>query len=121
MTSGDFTMLGEQAWAMHSLNRRNGRERLFRLQAEPWRRWANGFSCFCFCIVGVPLAVKLKKGDFLTTFFLCFVPILVFYYPLMAMGVDRAKSGDFPPYAVWLGNVIAIAIGLWLMRSVERQ
>ena len=121
LASGEFGMLGEGPWLGRKFTLQQARERLCRLQTEPWRRWANGFSCFFFCIVGVPLAVKLKKGDFLTTFFLCFLPILILYYPLMALGVDRAKTGELPPYAVWLGNAICLAAGVWLLRSVDKN
>lgn len=121
LASGDFATLGEAEWLTQRTRLTAARQRLFRLQTEPWRRWASGFSCFFFCLVGAPLAVKLKKGDFLTTFFLCFLPILVVYYPLMALGVDRAKTGELPPYAVWLGNVICLAAGLWLLRSVDKH
>ena len=29
--------------------------RLNRIIMEPWRRWANGFSCLCFVLVGAPM------------------------------------------------------------------
>jgi lipopolysaccharide export system permease protein len=51
---------------------------------------------------------------------LCFVPILIVYYPLLAYGVDRAKSGSVPPYTVWLGNVILAGVGAWMTRKVLR-
>jgi lipopolysaccharide export system permease protein len=121
LVAGEFSALSEPQWGGRNWLLSQERERLFRFKTEPWRRWANGFSCFFFCIVGVPLAVKLKKGDFLTTFFLCFLPILIVYYPLMALGVDRAKTGELPPYAVWLGNIFCFIAGLWLLRSVDKR
>lgn len=121
LVSGDYRALGQRAWEPRRGELARARERLHRLKTEPWRRWANGFSCFFFCLVGVPLSVKLRKADFLTTFFICFLPILVLYYPLMALGVDRAKTGELPPYAVWLGNAICLLVGLWLLRSVQRH
>jgi len=96
------------------------RHRLHRLQTEPWRRWANGFSCFFFVLVGAPLAIRMRNADLWTSFAVCFLPILIVYYPLMAYGVDRAKCGELPPYAVWLGNVILAAAGLWLLRKIVR-
>ena len=121
LTTGDFQALSDENWKkrMHNLN--YNRERLFRLKTEPWRRWANGFSCFFFCIVGAPLAVRLRKSDYLTVFFMCFMPILIAYYPLLALGVNMAKEGDLPPYSVWLGNVICGLVGVWLLRSVNRH
>ena len=56
----------------------------------------------------------------LSTFGICFIPILLFYYPLLIYGVDRSKAGAFPPISVWLANVVLIAWGLWVLRNVVR-
>lgn len=97
------------------------RNRLTRVIMEPWRRWANGFSCLCFVLVGAPMAIRLRNADFLTSFFLCFLPILVVYYPVFILGVNQAKRGSVPPVAVWLGNVLILLWGWWLLRRVIRQ
>jgi lipopolysaccharide export system permease protein len=94
--------------------------RLHRIIMEPWRRWANGFSCLCFVLVGAPMAIRMRNADFLTSFFLCFLPILLVYYPVFMFGVSQAKSGAVPPLAVWTGNVLVTLWGVWLMRSVIR-
>ncbi|MFM9059825.1 MAG: LptF/LptG family permease [Planctomycetaceae bacterium] len=96
------------------------RGRLTRIVLEPWRRWANGFSCLCFVLVGAPMAIRMRNADFLTSFFLCFLPILVVYYPVFMLGVDQAKRGAIPPVAVWLGNVLIAIWGWWLLRRVVR-
>jgi lipopolysaccharide export system permease protein len=62
----------------------------------------------------------LRNSDFLTSFFICFLPILVLYYPLLIFSVDRAKSGGIPAFSVWLGNAIMVAWGCWLLRRVLR-
>lgn len=117
---GDFDeLLSERWWEEHSLLREE-QSRLFRLHTEPHRRWANSLSCLCFVLVGAPLAIRLRNSDFLTSFFLCFLPILLVYYPLLAWGADRAKSGAVPPYAVWLGDAILVVVGAWIMRKVLR-
>ncbi|MFM8379549.1 MAG: LptF/LptG family permease [Planctomycetia bacterium] len=94
--------------------------RLNRIIMEPWRRWANGFSCLCFVLVGAPMAIRMRNADFLTSFFLCFLPILVVYYPLFMLGISRVKAGVLPPPAVWMGNVLITLWGLWLLRRVVR-
>ena len=91
-----------------------------RLRTEPYRRWANGFSCLFFVMVGAPLAIRLRNADLMTTFGVCFLPILIVYYPLLVLAVDRAKDGALPPYVVWMGNVILCAAGAWLLRKVIR-
>ena len=120
MLTGDFRELTGAAWQFRHLQLTQARTRQFRLQTEPWRRWANGFSCLFFTMVGAGLAIKLRTVDFWTTFGVCFLPILIVYYPFMMFGVDRAKSGEMPPYGVWLGNVILLLAGVWLLRRAIR-
>jgi lipopolysaccharide export system permease protein len=95
--------------------------RLNRIIMEPWRRWANGFSCMCFVLVGAPMAIRMRNADFLTSFFLCFLPILIVYYPVFILGVDQAKRGAVPPVAVWTGNLLIAMWGWWLLRRVIRN
>ncbi len=109
-----------EVWRRRFGARQGAMDRIYRLQTEPWRRWANGFSCFFFVLVGAPLAIRLRNSDFWTTFGLCFLPILLGYYPLMAFGVDRAKAGDLPPYVVWLGNAVLCLVGSGILRRVIR-
>jgi lipopolysaccharide export system permease protein len=120
LVSGDFAGLTGSPWDARRHELELARYRFFRLRTEPWRRWANGFSCFFFVMAGIPLAIRLRNSDVLTSFFLCFLPILLVYYPLLAFGVDRAKGGALPPYTVWLGNFILLLAGLWLFRRVLR-
>ena len=121
MLGGDFVSLTHPRWPAQLKELGVGRERVFRLQTEPWRRWANGFSCLCFVFVGAPLAIYLRKSDFWSTFGLCFIPILMLYYPLLMFGVGRAKSGDFPPPIVWLGNIVLLFIGWVMMNRVVKN
>jgi len=120
MLSGDLGALTGNEWEIHARLLRLDRERLCRLRAEPHRRWSAGFSCLCFAWVGAPLAIRLRNRDVLTSFFLCFLPILIVYYPLLVFGVDAAKVGRLPPWSVWLGNVLLIAWGGYLLRKVLR-
>ncbi len=100
---------------------RSGSSRLIRLRTEPWRRWAGGFSCLCFVIVGAPLGIIARTSDYWTTFGMCFLPILLVYYPLFVFGLDQAKDGSMPPYSVWLGNVVMVAIGITLICKIRRH
>jgi lipopolysaccharide export system permease protein len=120
LMTGDFAKLSPSAWEGLLANRKDQQNRLFRLQTEPPRRWANGFSCLCFALVGMPLAMWMRNSDMLTSFFMCFGPILIAYYPLLAYGVDRAKAGAMPAYTVWLANGILALVSLYLLRKVLR-
>jgi lipopolysaccharide export system permease protein len=120
LVTGDFHALSEATWKPRRKALTDARTRLFRLQTEPWRRWASGFSCLCFVMVGAPLAILWRRADVMTTFFVCFFPILIVYYPLFLLGLDRAKLGTLPPQSVWAANLVLVGIGLWLLRRVIR-
>jgi lipopolysaccharide export system permease protein len=120
LLTGDFDALSDSAWSAHRRALDGAEYRLHRLHTEPWRRWANGFSCLCFVLIGAPMAIRLRHAEFLASFFACFLPILVVYYPLLAVSVGQAKDGTLPPPAVWLGNIVLALWGLWLLRRVIR-
>ena len=66
------------------------------------------------------MAIRLRNADVFTSFFACFLPILIVYYPLLMYGLDRSKNGVIHPYVVWLANMILVVWGLWLLRKVIR-
>jgi lipopolysaccharide export system permease protein len=120
MSTGDFAGLIGTQWASDERHLVEERVRLYRLLIEPSRRWANGFSCLCFVLIGAPAGIILRNSDFLTSFFACFLPILLIYYPLLFLGVDQAKLGILPPWSVWTGNIMLAIAGFWLIRRVYR-
>jgi lipopolysaccharide export system permease protein len=120
LLSGDFASLGSEKWQPLVQRIREGEQRIARLKMEPHRRWANGFSCLCFVMVGAPLAVRLRNVHLMTSFFLCFAPILLVYFPMLMFSVSRAKAGGIPPLSVWLGNVLMACWGWWILRRVVR-
>lgn len=117
---GDFEQLSVGGWQEDAKNLQFQKFQLYRMHTEPPRRWANGFSCLCFALVGTAMAIRMRNADVLTSFALCFFPILLVYYPLLAFGLDRAKAGEIHPYAVWLANCILVVWGVWLLRRVLR-
>jgi len=121
LLTADMAALSDDSWSDRQALLAGARTRLHRLSTEPWRRWATGFSCLAFVSVGAPLAIRLRNSDVWTSFAVCFLPILIVYYPLLAFGVDQAKSGALPAYSVWLGNVVLLAAGWWLVRWVVRS
>jgi len=120
MMTGNFERLADSTFLTNRRRVEGARRMWHRLHTEPWRRWANGFSCLCFLVVGVPLAILRRKGEFLTSFAFCFFPILIGYYPLLLFAVDQAKSGAWPPQSVWLGNAVAVLVGMVLMGRARR-
>ena len=95
-------------------------KKLSRLKTEPMRRWALGFSCLAFVWIGVPMAILISSADYWWTFGVCFIPILLIYYPIFGLSLEFSKDGTWPASSLWLGNVTLALIGTWLMRKVVK-
>lgn len=120
MTSGDFAHSNGASWHKVYTNLDLARQRLHRLYAEPWRRWASGFSCLCFVAVGVPVAIWRRSSDVMMTFASVFLPIICTYFPFFMFGLQQAKNGALPPAVVWIGNLLCLAVGSLFWKWVNR-
>jgi lipopolysaccharide export system permease protein len=120
LLSGSLDDLSQPVWKERQKELIEAERMLHRLKTEPYRRWANGFSCLGFALIGVPMAIRRRHGEFWGSFFVCFLPILLVYYPMLVGCVDWAKDGVIPPATVWLGNLVLAAWGVWLLRRVIR-
>jgi len=121
LVTGDSSWASSQIWRNCEMEVTYATERLQRLHTEPNRRWANGFSCFFFVWLGVPLAIRLQRADVFSSFFACFLPILILYYPLLIGGINGAKSGTLPPSFVWIGNLCLGIVGYWFIKQVHKN
>lgn len=116
----DFPRLVQRAAErLNAVDREEGRS--FKLNTEVHSRYAMACSCFFFAFLGTPFAMRFGKSQYLTSFLLCFVPIVCGYYPLMLGLTTQAKKGYIDPsWSMWVANVL-LAVGAWLiMRRVVR-
>lgn len=118
--SGRYSSLEEPVVHMLKHEIHSTEYRMARLKTEPSRRWSLGFSCLAFVWMGVPMAILIKSADYWWSFGLCFIPILLVYYPLFGLALDMSKKGTWPAYSLWLGNIVLAIIGTWLMRKIVR-
>lgn len=119
LTHGDFGHLMQpeqkrQEWEI------NGEiERYHKLYTELHSRLALACSCFFFALVGSPFAVMQGRRQFLTSFALCFVPILLFYYPIVLVMMNLGKDNVFDPaVGMWLGNAAMGGVAWLLLRRI---
>lgn len=92
--------------------------RLFRYRCFPHRRLSQGFCCLSFAVLGLPLSILLRNRDLASVFFLNFLPILLFFYPVE---FRLARMSTLPPYSLWICHVVLIALGALLLRSVWKR
>jgi lipopolysaccharide export system permease protein len=117
---GRLDALDKTRWDKRERELSSSTQWLHRLRTEPNRRWSNGFSCLGFVLIGAPMAIRRRHGEFWGSFFICFLPILLIYYPMLAVLPSWAKDGVIPPQAIWLGDIVLAVVGCWLMRRVVR-
>ena len=117
---GQLDEISQAPWDARTGQMAGAQQTLYRLGTEPHRRWASGFSCLAFVLIGAPMAIRRKHGEFWGSFFACFLPILIVYYPMLMGTIDRSKDGVLPPESVWLGNLVLAAWGAYLIRKVIR-
>ena len=94
---------------------------IYRLQTEPYRRLSNGFTCLCFVLIGIPVAMVWRHADVLTNFFVCFVPVLAVYYPLLMLSEALSTSGKLWPISFWISNTVFIVSGIFLLRRIVQH
>ena len=88
---------------------------IYRLNTELHGRFALSTSCLFFVLVGSPFSIMQARRQFLTSFLLCFLPILLVYYPAVLLMMNLSKSGTVnPAWAMWIGNVILFC-GSWVI------
>lgn len=95
---------------------------LRKLHAEVHSRLAMSTSCLFFVLIGGPFAMLQARRQFLTSFILCFVPILTVYYPLVLGMQNLCKTGQANPvWAMWVGNAALLVAGLVILRKVLKH
>lgn len=92
--------------------------KLFRLRCFQHRRISQGFCCLSFTVFGLPLAILLRGRDITSRFFMSYLPIIIFYYPVE---FRLARMSSLPPYSLWACHIVLILGGVILLRSVWKR
>lgn len=120
LCSGDFEEFSSPRWEAYDNRLESIQSTLNRLYLEPQRRYAAGFSCFFFVWVGANLAIWIKRSDIFASFFVCFLPILIIYYPFMELFTRSGKHGTALPIFIWTANICLGLIGIWFFKRIHR-
>lgn len=97
------------------------RKDLAKLRTEIHSRFSLSTSCFFFAFLGAPFAIIQARRQFLTSFFMCFLPILVVYYPLALLAMNLSKTESVHPSAMWFANVLLFVAALFMLRKVLKH
>jgi lipopolysaccharide export system permease protein len=90
--------------------------RMYRsFEAEKHLRPALAVGCICFVLLGASIGVRANRADFLSSFIIGFLPVVLIYYPILICGTNFAKEGRVPiPIAVWVADALfaVVAVGM---------
>lgn len=97
------------------------REKHTYFRAVYHRRWAYGFFCLSFAMIGIPVSIFLRSGEALKAFLVCFLPIITVNQPLHNFSIKLAQAGDAPAWFPWFGNFVLMGVGVWMLRKSIRH
>lgn len=118
---GDFDRIGQLDMHEYEQQQHVYRTDLSKLRTEVHSRFALATSCFFFVLAGAPFAIMQARRQFLTTFFMCFLPVLLIYYPVVLLLLNLSKHGMAPPWALWGANVLLAIVACFTLRSVLKH
>lgn len=90
-----------------------------RLYREAWvelhKKFAIPATCLVFAFLALPLGLGQRRGGKTWGFLISLLVIAIQYF-LLTTGEQMADRGRIPPWlAMWLGNIIFLAMGLGLL------
>ena len=92
------------------------KEEVLGLVAAFHNRIAFAFGSFIFVLLGVPVAVLVRRGEIIVSFAISMAGVSL-YYVLFAAAKATAMHGVMPTFlALWLPNILLIIAGAYLMR-----
>jgi lipopolysaccharide export system permease protein len=122
LTLGDFNELADDSTLYHREFEKPKETDLRKLHTEIHSRLAMSMSCMFFVLIGGPFSMLQARRQFLTSFIMCFVPILLVYYPLALGMMNLCKTGQADPtWAMWIGNAVLFTAGLHILRRLLRH
>jgi lipopolysaccharide export system permease protein len=115
----EFTQPRFQSYEYQLISAENQRNKH---HTEMHNRFALSCSCFFFALIGGPFSILKGRRQFLTTFFICFMPILLVYYPVVLLTMNLSKTGSVnPAWAMWTGNAILLFFACFVMHRAVKH
>lgn len=122
LARGDFEHLATPQFRGHDWHRNHETGIARKHHTELHNRFAMSCSCFVFALVGGPFSILQARRQFLTTFFICFLPILLIYYPVVLLMINLSRSGIVHPgWAMWVGNALLLISAVFVLRQAVRH
>jgi lipopolysaccharide export system permease protein len=122
LAMGDFDRLDKTDMLQYDADLIVNKEQIIQNHTEIHGRFALSASCFFFTLLGGPFSILQARRQALTSFFMCFLPILTGYYPVVFLMMNQSKNDVVnPAWAMWVGNALIVPIAWYTMRRVLKH
>lgn len=92
------------------------------MDAEVQVRIAQATASLPFILLGCPISILFRRRDFLQAFFICYLPIIVGFYPAMILAYNVVKEGSTGhQWLIWAPAVMLSLLSLPFLRHVVRH
>ncbi|MEY2727766.1 MAG: hypothetical protein RLZZ458_3633 [Planctomycetota bacterium] len=119
---GEFEELADGSVQNLATGRVRARNDELRFHTEVHSRFSMSAGCLFFVFIGGPFSMLQARRQFLTTFVMCFLPILLIYYPILFLMLNLSRTAAVNPvWAMWVPNVILFAVGFVMLVRVTRH
>jgi lipopolysaccharide export system permease protein len=85
------------------------------------RHFAMAFSVFSLAVFAIPLGIRVGRTETYANFTVALVIAMAYYSSLILIGWTEQKPHLRPDLLVWLPNLVAQALGFWLLLRANRH
>jgi lipopolysaccharide export system permease protein len=122
LATGDFDRLDKPDMLRYDADLIVKKEEIVQNHTEIHGRFALSASCFFFTLLGGPFSILQARRQVLTSFFMCFAPILTAYYPIVFLMMNQSKNDVVnPAWAMWVANALIMPVAWYTLRRVLRH
>jgi lipopolysaccharide export system permease protein len=122
LATGDFDRLDKPDMLQYDADLIKNKEEIIQNHTEIHHRFALSASCFFFTLLGGPFSILQARRQVLTSFFMCFLPILTAYYPIVFLMMNQSKNDMLnPAWAMWVANALIVPIAWYTIRKVLKH
>jgi lipopolysaccharide export system permease protein len=122
LATGDFDRLDKPDMLQYDADLIGNKEQIVQNHTEIHGRFALSASCFFFTLLGGPFSILQARRQVLTSFFMCFLPILTAYYPIVFLMMNQSKNDVVnPAWAMWVANALIVPIAWYTLGKVLKH
>jgi lipopolysaccharide export system permease protein len=96
-------------------------EERLELQMHLQKNFAMAFSVFSLAIFGVPLAIRLKRGESYANLGIALVIAMSYYFLMIMVSWLEGQPALRPDLLIWLPNIIFQSVGFWMLYRAGRH